>query len=284
GAIAGGLVEVIRGVILLCSSDSVPPQPRTGAPAGRPSSAEQLVRNVHHAVAGDVLPSGTAVPSLSPATMVQATPAIPTAAASSRRVWPLLAGGVGVLFGLPLALAALGLLIRSWSGSSLPQVSPTAVRASGDWLVLFASDDPRIWNRDVDEGPNRFARSLFGVPNAVHYLRLRRGDDYVIIAMDKARLTQTSDDGHYGWEGTNHTDSGAHHLGIYSRVLPATGQGDISVRILPWCRGWGFGHRAFVNNGQGYCWDGKPIPPTVFEIAVKPGRLTAEESKRLLSR
>ncbi|HXD87590.1 MAG TPA: hypothetical protein VN641_13925 [Urbifossiella sp.] len=46
--------------------------------------------------------------------------------------------------------------------------------------------------------------------------------------------------------------------------------------------GLGFGHRAQSDDVQGFAWDGQPIDKTVFEIAVKSGPLTAEESRRLL--
>ena len=47
--------------------------------------------------------------------------------------------------------------------------------------------------------------------------------------------------------------------------------------------GWGFGHVSTVKGG-GYAWDGKAIPTTVFEIAVKSGELTEAESKKLLKK
>ena len=45
--------------------------------------------------------------------------------------------------------------------------------------------------------------------------------------------------------------------------------------------GSGFGHKCFVNDGQYYCWLGKEIKKTAFEIAVSEGPLGLEE-KRLL--
>jgi len=48
--------------------------------------------------------------------------------------------------------------------------------------------------------------------------------------------------------------------------------------------GSGFGHKCFVNDKQYYCWRGKEIPKTVFEIAVSPGPLTPEERRSLLRR
>jgi len=42
----------------------------------------------------------------------------------------------------------------------------------------------------------------------------------------------------------------------------------------PLCQGLGFGHKHFVNNEQGYCWNGQASAPPVFEIAVKRAGVT----------
>src|SRR6266571_5007969 len=46
--------------------------------------------------------------------------------------------------------------------------------------------------------------------------------------------------------------------------------------------GSGFGHKCFVNDKQYYCWRGKEISKTVFEIAVSDGPLGPEEKRCLL--
>jgi len=46
--------------------------------------------------------------------------------------------------------------------------------------------------------------------------------------------------------------------------------------------GWGFGHRGWVDDHQGYSWAGVEIPKTVFEISVKSVNLTILEKKWLL--
>jgi hypothetical protein len=48
--------------------------------------------------------------------------------------------------------------------------------------------------------------------------------------------------------------------------------------------GSGFGHKCFVNDGQYYCWRGKEIKRTVFEIAVSDGPLSPEETRSLLAK
>ena len=49
-------------------------------------------------------------------------------------------------------------------------------------------------------------------------------------------------------------------------------------------RGWGFGHRVGIDDGQGFAWAGETVPKTAFEFAVKVGPLTPEETKRLLKK
>jgi hypothetical protein len=46
--------------------------------------------------------------------------------------------------------------------------------------------------------------------------------------------------------------------------------------------GWGFGNIVFDDSRQGYCWAGKAVAATTFEIAVKTGELTKEETKLLV--
>src|SRR5262249_28413391 len=151
------------------------------------------------------------------------------------------------------------------------------------WFVLFRSGDPSIWNKEVNKGANTFARALDKVPEDIKYLKITevKSKDFAIIEMTKDRISKVTDDGRYGFEGTGHLGSGGHHLGIYDLQMK-TNKGEVCIRILPWQRGWGFGHLHFVNNAQGYCWAGKNVPATVFEIAVTAGPLTAVESKKLL--
>ena len=48
--------------------------------------------------------------------------------------------------------------------------------------------------------------------------------------------------------------------------------------------GSGFGHKAFVDNAQYYCWRGQEIRRTVFEIAVTDGTLHPDEQRWQLLR
>jgi hypothetical protein len=155
---------------------------------------------------------------------------------------------------------------------------------SNDWQIVFRSGDPSIWDKDVNQGEQHFAKSLAGVPADIRFLRIRKDSEFVIVEMTRQRLKELSDDKRYGWNGLNHYDSEAHHLGVFDRQIPGNPRGSICIRNIPWYSGWGFGHIAFVNGLQGYCWEGKPIGPTVLEIGVKRGELTEVETKKLLKK
>src|SRR5262249_36551888 len=151
------------------------------------------------------------------------------------------------------------------------------VGESADWIVVFRSTDPTIWDTDVNRDTDHFARRLSTVPADIRYLRLRQGDDYVIIDMSKDGLTSHTNYGRYGWEGSNGFQYQAHHLGIYDRERSWGNPGDIHIHDAE--LGWGFGNRCMIDDRQGYSWDGRVLPPTVFEIAAKRGALTPAESQ-----
>ena len=170
------------------------------------------------------------------------------------------------------------------AGATHP-ASTAAVGSDSSWKVLFRSADPSIWNDDINKGPDHFAMSVNLAPGNTRYLRFldARSKDFVIIEMTKERLNQMTDDGKYGWEGTNEFNSAGHHLGIYHKIWPAKG-GEVCVCSRPHTTGWGFGHGHFVNDTQRYAWAGKTIEKTVFEIAVKAEPLTDAEAKKLLKK
>jgi S1-C subfamily serine protease len=161
--------------------------------------------------------------------------------------------------------------------------------ADGSWSVAFRSDDPSIWNKDVDDGEDHFAIPINSIPRErVRYVKVMnvKSGDFVVVEIPSDKLTAEvrADKGGCGWEGRNHRDSGAYHLGIFDGSLNNAQRGDICLHIFPCNAGWGFGHIHFDANKQGYCWAGKKIERTTFEIAVSPGPLTKAESAKLLAR
>ena len=151
---------------------------------------------------------------------------------------------------------------------------------NGNWLVVFRSGDPRIWGHDVSLGPNMFAVSLASAPQTIKFVKMQiQGQQPVVIEMTKARLDQEFDDEKIGWNGKNQLAWQGRHLGIYDRMTKVE-KG--TVKISGVFSGWGFGDKHGGPAGQAYCWGGKPIQPTIFEIAVKSGDLSADEEPWLL--
>ena len=91
----------------------------------------------------------------------------------------------------------------------------------------------------------------------------------------------------YGWNGAANFAYGGRHLGIYQTPsFQPFPKGEIAVMAPgPFnnCKGSGFGHKGFVDNGQYYVWKGMEIPKTVFEIAVTADSLTDAEKVVLLA-
>ena len=146
--------------------------------------------------------------------------------------------------------------------------------------MLFCSADPVIWNKNVQGGPNHFAKPIQSVANDIRYLRLHHAGDYVILPITKDRLATASARGGFGWEGRCPEHSAAWHLGIYADEMRPVHRGH---NVIHATSGWGFGHRHDANDGQGYSWDGDNIEAAVL-IAVKAGALTAAEEAKVLQR
>jgi hypothetical protein len=157
------------------------------------------------------------------------------------------------------------------------------------WILLFLADDPSVWDTDSRQ-PEKFAVPVAWAP-AFRYLRLRRMDtgEALIVPLTADQLKNgkppSSEEG-FWWNGTSKKDWEGRHLGIAQgpRYKFPAPKGVIHVMTEGWdgFAGSGFGHKCFVNDKQYYCWQGKEIGRTVFEIAVSEGPLGAEESRSLL--
>lgn len=157
------------------------------------------------------------------------------------------------------------------------------------WAVLFRSKNPAHWNREIDSNGS-FAIPLKQAPVGVRFLRLTResNDTYVIVGITNQQLeADGAIDDTFGWAGTCFHNWNAHHLGIYGLNARTPGR-QVAIINLGGNgadrSGWGFGHKTYVDDRQYYSWAGNEIPPTVFEIAVKCGELTASEKKHLLGK
>lgn len=153
------------------------------------------------------------------------------------------------------------------------------------WMVILRSSDPSIWNKDVNEGENRYSIRLDKVSDDIQWLKMQvPNKPSVIIPISKDRLGVLGNDGKYGWNGTGKDEWSARRLGVFSTERQGkVGEIAITGRAgRPHYLGWGFGGMLMVNKGQCYTWNGEDIPATVFEITVTDGSLTKEEKALLL--
>ncbi|MEI8375787.1 MAG: hypothetical protein WCJ35_23440 [Planctomycetota bacterium] len=155
-----------------------------------------------------------------------------------------------------------------------------------NWKVLIRSSNPKIWNTDVNDPKGGFAISISKVPDNIKYLRIQTDNKPpVIIPITKDRLLIQSADGRSGWQGANFFNWQANHLGVYDMNMNSMRRGAISLVCfgnMDDRSGWGFGHRAGVDDHQAYVWAGDEIPETVFKISVTSSDLTKVEEQYLL--
>jgi hypothetical protein len=194
-------------------------------------------------------------------------------------------------------LAMVGLVMAGAAnarGQAPENKKDDAVPAS--WTVLFRSDNPEFWNSDSKNGKGeRIATPVRNAPETTAYVRLRRMDtgEALILPINRDRLLNDEvpdygTDNSVWWNGSAKDEWKGRHLGIVvgpRKKFPAP-NGMISVMNQGWDAfgGSGFGHKVGGNDKQHYCWRGKEIPKTVFEIAVSDGPLSPEEKKSLVTK
>jgi hypothetical protein len=198
---------------------------------------------------------------------------------------------------MSVAMRTAGLLIWFAVAPALGQAPAEKKESKPEpsrWTILFAWDDPSEWDKDAKNTKGvQVAIPVKYAPAKTRYLRLRRADtgDGLIIPVTRDDLTNgkpKDSEADFWWNGSSHDEYGGRHLGIAEkpRIKFPAPHGMISVQnTREWhdYEGSGFGHKCFVNDVQYYCWRGKEIKRTVFEIAVAEGPLT-EEEKELLPR
>jgi hypothetical protein len=192
------------------------------------------------------------------------------------------------------AVKVAGLLILSAVASGCGQ-APDGKQdpAPARWTILFCADDPTAWDTAaMGAKGEQIAIPLRLAPAEFRYLRLRRMDtgEALILPLTPDQLQNDkppASEAGFWWNGSNKEEWKGRHLGIVQaprQKFPAP-KGTIAVMNDGWDGfvGSGFGHKCFVNNAQYYCWRGKQIPRTVFEIGVSNGPLSTEEERCLVS-
>jgi hypothetical protein len=199
------------------------------------------------------------------------------------RLW---IAGLATVFAVALVVTG----VRYAGGQ--PPAEPEAKIAPAKWTVLFRSDDPTLWDKNAKTTKGeQVAIPIKYAPGTLQYLRLRRMDigDSLIIPMTYDDLDNgkpPEDEKGYWWNGSAKEEWKGCHLGIVQgprHKFPAP-RNMISVMNKGWdaFAGSGFGHKVGPNDKQYYCWRGKEIKRTEFEIAVTEGPLGTDEKRFLL--
>jgi hypothetical protein len=196
---------------------------------------------------------------------------------------------------MSLATRVAGLLVlciaipaRGQAPASKPDTGPRPAR----WTILFRSEDPSVWDKDARENGEQVAIPLKYAPASMRYLRLRRMDtgEALILPLTRDQLRNgkvMAPEADFWWNGTATFAYGGYHLGIVQaprRKFPAP-HGIIDVMNDGWdaFAGSGFGHKYGVGDRQYFCWRGKEIKHTAFDIGVSDGPLCAAETELLVT-
>lgn len=166
--------------------------------------------------------------------------------------------------------------------------------AAARWKVLFRSDDPSVWGKNAkNRRGEQVAIPLRFAPDNMRYLRLRRMDtgEAQILPMTVEQLENGKPgdkEDYFWWQGTAVHGWGGLHLGIVQAPRykwPELPHKKIFIMTEGWdgFTGSGFGHMCGVNDRQCYCWRGKEIRKTTFEIAVSEGPLSPAERRDLVA-
>ena len=198
---------------------------------------------------------------------------------------------------MSVALRVAGLVVLSavtLASAQAPADKKDAKPAAAKWTVLFRSDDAAVWGKNArNRQGQQVAIPLRFAPENMRYLRLRRMDtgEAQILPMGIEQLENSKPGGKedvFWWNGSAVHGWGGLHLGIVQSPRykwPELPKAKIFVMNEGWdgFLGSGFGHKCGMNDGQYYCWRGKEIRRTVFEIAVSAGPLDPTEKRDLVA-
>jgi len=207
-----------------------------------------------------------------------------------RRAW------FGALLILLLAACAsvLTFVTRSGKRSATPEPSKNAPVTESttlpatqreEWVRIFCSSGPGIWNTDLDVGDEPFAIPLAKAPREAKYLRMSLVDQskHVIIPMKYEYLAKAKNMGGYTWVGDKRQHKGMYEFGIVNNSWGATYRSESHVSIAG-KRGWGWGTSppGLTYPHAAFSWNGTKTKKAVVSIDVKTGSLTDEEKRHLL--
>lgn len=161
-----------------------------------------------------------------------------------------------------------------------------STKDGGAWIVIFRSDNPKLWNTDSQDDPRNFAVPLDTLPQTIRFVRIRRGNGQAVITpISKNAIGTLTSGPRFRWQGSKPERFGAVLLGVIDNsqnVKFKPGEVAIVDSYEDVCSGWGFGTRMAHGGPAEACWAGKWMPKEPLEIAVTKRPLSAEEKKLLL--
>ncbi len=137
-------------------------------------------------------------------------------------------------------------------------------------LIVFRSNDPDLWGKDVYRGTNSRACEMRVTPDWANWISISRVDTGEVIFAPTWTVGFSNNDFHSptGFNASHELFYGARHLGMFSETVP----NEVETRFT--YGGWGFGHRVSEDgdeseSAQASGWAGKEISAeTVFEIVL----------------
>lgn len=147
-----------------------------------------------------------------------------------------------------------------------------------EWVILFQGSDPSKWGlTSGTPGIGEWSLGPECLPTNVDQLRLTKveGGESLIIPMSASGVFSCGDvGGGWCWDGTGTFGFNARHVCITTAVEFDRSQ---TGYVTSWSCNvdrltWGFGHRAYLDDRQGWGWNSLDLGPTVFQIAVRTPR------------
>lgn len=144
--------------------------------------------------------------------------------------------------------------------------------------MVFRSSDASQWHTTFGvPGEARWGHDLtdFALPmGEVMLMRQATGENLTVTGIDHAHLYTCSEgDNGLWWDGSKYYHWVSYHLGICDNTTVYSGTYTGYVIVCGNCHNdrhsWGFGHRGWIDDQQGWGWDSKQLGATVFTVAVR---------------